>query len=128
MKMKLRLTRAALAAALILLLSTAVSAQNVADNPDVAIATGEQWVNATDHGKAGYLLGIANMLDIEQALQGNNPPADEASLVPVMIRGLNGMTIRQIGETLDRWYADNPDQLTRPVIETIWFEIAKPRS
>jgi len=130
MPTSLPLKSAALAAALTLALSSAASAQNstIADDPDVPIATGAHWVNAQPAAKAGYLLGIANILDIEQALQGDNPPADGASLVPVMMRGLNGMTLRQIGEGLDRWYADHPDQLSRPVIETIWFEIAKPNS
>jgi hypothetical protein len=119
---------AALTAALMLSLGTAATAQNIADDPDVPIVTGEHWVNAQDNGKGAYLLGIANVLDIEQALQADSPPADNASLVPVMMRGLNGMTLRQIGARLDRWYADNPDRLTRPVIETIWYEIAKPNS
>ena len=121
---------AAFGAALALALSPFARAQNesLADDPDVPIATGEHWVNATDSGKGAYLLGMANVLDIEQALQGDNPPADDASLVPVMIRGLNGMTLRQIGEALDRWYADHPDRLGRPVLETIWFEIAQPNS
>jgi hypothetical protein len=130
MKKSFPLQSAALAAtlAVTLSLSFAASAQNIADNPDVSIATGEHWVNAQPNSKGSYLLGIANTLDIEQALQGNSTPADDASLVPVMMRGLNGMTLRQIGEKLDRWYADNPDQLQRPVIEIIWHEIAKPNS
>ena len=123
-----KLSALALTAALVLSLSTLSHGQNVADNPDVVMATGEHWTGASETGKLAYLLGIANTLDVEQAIQNDEPPADDASLVPVMARGLNGMTLRQVAEQLDGWYADNPEQLTRPVLEAIWFEIAKPNS
>jgi hypothetical protein len=128
MKLSYPLRHAVSAAALVLALGAVAHAQGMADDPDVPIATGEHWMNAADNGKIAYLLGIANVLDVEQAIQGDTPPADDASLVPVMMRGLNGMSLRQVSEALDRWYADNPNQLGRPVLETIWFEIAKPNS
>ena len=118
----------AFSAALSLLLGNAANAQSGADDPDVPVATGEHWIKAERNGKLAYLLGIANTLDIEQALHGDSPPSDDASLVPVMMRGLSGMSLNQIADALDRWYADNPDRVTRPVLETIWFEIAKPNS
>ena len=103
-------------------------AQSVADDPDAPIATGEHWTTAQENSKLAYLLGIANVLEIEQALQADAPPTDTDSLVPVMIRGLKDMTLNQVKEALDRWYADHPQQLNRPVLETIWFELAKPNS
>ncbi|MEZ5592161.1 MAG: hypothetical protein R3F53_16195 [Gammaproteobacteria bacterium] len=109
-------------------LSVCVQAQGIADDPDAPIATGEHWTSAQPNAKLAYLLGIVNMLEIEQALQVDTPPADNASLVPVMVRGLKDMTLNQIREALDGWYSDHPDQLSRPVMETIWFELAKPNS
>ena len=128
MKISNQLKSAAFAAALVCSLSTVSNAESMADDPDVPIATGEHWTVASENGKLAYLLGIANTLDVEQAIHGDNPPADDASLVPVMMRGLNGMTLKQIAAALDRWYADHPAQLKRPVLETIWFELAKPNS
>ncbi len=109
-------------------LSVGVQAQSIADDPDAPIATGEHWTSAQPNAKLAYLLGIVNMLEIEQALQVDAPPADDASLVPIMVRGLKDMTLNQIREALDGWYSDHPDQLSRPVMETIWFELAKPNS
>ena len=110
-----KISATALAVALALALGTVASAQG----KDAPFATGEQWVNASRSGKLGYLLGIANVLEVEQALQVDNPPAENASMVPVMIRGLEGMTLTQVMEALDRWYAANPNELKQPVLHTI---------
>ena len=119
----------ALGAVLALAVSANAQAQSMADDPDAPIATGEHWTTAeSKNAKLAYLLGIVNLLEIEQAIQADNPPADNASLVPVMVRGLKDMTLNQIHDALDSWYASHPDQLSRPVLETIWFELAKPNS
>jgi len=39
---------------------------------------------------------------------------------------LQGQNLDSIREGLNRWYAGNLDQLQRPVIETLWFEMAVP--
>ena len=115
-------------AAMAVTICIGAQAQSIADDPDAPIATGEHWTTAQENSKLAYLLGIANVLEIEQALQADTLPADTDSLVPVMIRGLKNMTLNQIKDALDRWYADHPQQLSRPVVETIWFELAKPKS
>ena len=118
----------ALGAVMALLAFGNTHGEEIADDPDAPIATGEHWTTAQPNSKLSYVLGIVNFLEIEQALQNDRPPADDESLVPVMIRGLSGMSLNQIKEALDLWYAEHPDQLQRPVLETIWFELAKPNS
>ena len=39
---------------------------------------------------------------------------------------LRGETLDSVRMRLNRWYADHPDQLKRPVLETVWFELAVP--
>jgi hypothetical protein len=39
---------------------------------------------------------------------------------------MTGQTLSSVLETVDKWYAAHPDQLQRPVIETIWFEMVVP--
>jgi hypothetical protein len=92
----------------------------------VPLATGEHWTKASDQQKKAYLVGIANVLDVEETYHAANPPSDAQSIVPRMIKGLKGQTLDSVRETLDRWYSAHPDQMQRPVIETIWFEIVVP--
>ncbi len=77
--------------------------QHGADAVDVPIITGEHWTAAEEKSKLAFLAGVANTLEIEQALQGDDPPGDRDSLVPVMVRGLSGVSLRKIMERLDAW-------------------------
>jgi len=92
----------------------------------VPIVTGEQWTTSSDEARKAYLIGIANLIDIERAYYGANRPSDAQSFVPRFARGLQGQTLDSVKTGLDRWYAANPGQLQRPVIETIWFEMVLP--
>ena len=93
---------------------------------EVPVVTGDHWTQSTDQVKKAYLLGIANVIQVEAAFEGTNPPSDGQSLVPRLTRGMKGQTLDSVREGLDKWYAANPGKLQRPVIETIWFEFVVP--
>jgi hypothetical protein len=76
--------------------------------------------------KKAYLAGIANIVQVEMAYQAPNAAADAQSIVPRMVKGLKTETLDSVRETLNRWYAAHPEQMQRPVIETIWFEMVVP--
>lgn len=97
-----------------------------ANADEVLIVTGEHWMKSSDDVKKAYLIGIANVLQIEHAYEGANPPTDAQSLVPRLARGLKGQTLDSVRERLNRWYAEHPDQMQRPVLGTIWFEVVVP--
>ena len=87
---------------------------------EIVLVTGEHWTKSSDEIKNAYLIGVANALQLESAYQGSTPPTDAQSLIPRIARGLKGQTLDSVRETLNRWYAAHPDQLRRPVLETIW--------
>jgi len=120
MTTKMRLHTAMIVACL------AVVAWGSALAQEVPLITGEHWVQSTDQMKKAYLIGMANMALIETAYEGTNPPSDAQSIVPRMVKGLRGQTLDSVREALDKWYASHPDQLQRPVVETIWFELVVP--
>jgi hypothetical protein len=93
---------------------------------EVPVVTGEHWAKSTPEVKKAYLIGIANLLQVETAYFGSSPPTDAQSFVPRMVKGLRGQTLDSVREALDRWYASNQGRLQRPVIETIWFEVVVP--
>ena len=93
---------------------------------EVPLVTGKHWIDSSEQQKKAYLIGIANVLQVEIAYQAGNPPSDAQSLVARFAKGLKGQTLDTVREQLDRWYAAHPDKLQRPVIETIWFEIVVP--
>ncbi len=93
---------------------------------DIPVVTGEQWTASSPEVQKAYLIGIANLMQVETAYYAENPPTDAQNFVPHLAKGLRGQTLDSVREGLNHWYAGNPDQLQRPVIETIWFEIAVP--
>ncbi|WCM54092.1 hypothetical protein OH720_14145 [Pseudomonas sp. WJP1] len=98
----------------------------IARAEQVAMITGEQWVQSSEQLKKVYLIGIANAYEVEAAYYGAKPPSDEQSLIPRFGRGLKGQTLDTVRERLNQWYAANPDRVKRPVLETIWFEMVVP--
>ncbi len=90
------------------------------------IITGKHWTESDANLKKAYLLGIANVLEVERAYQQRRAVPDSQTLVPKFSTGLQNQTLDSVRETVDRWYAANPTQLDRPVVETIWFEIVMP--
>lgn len=93
---------------------------------ETPLVTGEQWTKSSEEMKKAYLIGIVNLAQVELAYQGNNPVADAQSFLPRFAKGMQGQTLDSVREGLNRWYAANPGQVQRPVIETIWFELALP--
>ena len=46
---------------------------------------------------------------------------------PVLLNGLSGVGIPDLVAQLDTYYAGNPEQLKRPVLEVLYIEMALPR-
>jgi hypothetical protein len=121
MTTKLKLRTMAFAACMTLaMMAGSVRAQ------EVPLITGEHWTKSSEEMKKAYLVGMANIVLIEMAYEGPNQLSDAQSALPRMVKGLKGHTLDSVRETLNKWYAANPDKLQRPVIETIWFEMVVP--
>ncbi|WP_180862978.1 hypothetical protein [Cupriavidus pauculus] len=117
-----RLSRLAVTATALMTLALATGAR--AD--EIPLITGKQWTDSTEQAKKAYLVGIANVVQVDIAYHEGKPPPDTQSIVPRFARGLRGHSLDSVRQGVDRWYAAHPDQLQRPVIETIWFEMVVP--
>jgi hypothetical protein len=93
---------------------------------EIPLVNGDLWSKSTEQVKKAYLVGVANVLQVEVAYQATNKPTDGQSLVAREVKGLQGQTLDSVRSKLDAWYAANPDKLQRPVLETLWFEIVMP--
>ena len=93
---------------------------------EVVLVTGEHWSKSSDEMKKAYLVGIANVLQVESAYQAASPPSDTQSVVPRAVKGLKGQTLDSVRMGIDKWYAANPGRMQRPVVEIIWFEMVVP--
>jgi hypothetical protein len=81
---------------------------------------------SSDDVKKAYLVGIANLLEIETAYAGSNASAGDQDLAPRFAKGMQGQTLDSVRQELDSWYTAHPTMIQHPVIETLWFQIARP--
>jgi hypothetical protein len=93
---------------------------------EVQLVTGEVWMRSSEEVKKAYLVGLANLTQVEASYQAANPPTDAQSIIPRAVKGMKNHTLDSVRDGLNKWYASHPDQLQRPVIETIWFEMVVP--
>jgi hypothetical protein len=97
---------------------------NVARADSIPIVTGQQWMQSSDEAKKAYLVGIANLLDVERAYAGN--AANSNDIAQRFGKGMQGQTLDSVRTGLDRYYAANPTMIQHPVIETLWFQMVVP--
>lgn len=100
--------------------------------------TGKYWVNSSETEKEAYLLGIESAIDIENVIS-SKMASDAAkagkttgyTLSPFEKGWMDafGDTTprRQIAADVDKWYSAHPQQLDRPVLSVIWYEVIEPR-
>jgi hypothetical protein len=104
---------------------TFATMSHVARADSIPIVTGEQWVHSSEEAKKAYLVGVANVLEIERAYYAGNKSADK-DIAPRFAKGMQGQTLDSVRQGLDNWYAANPTRIQHPVIETLWFEMVVP--
>jgi len=111
---------------LVAALTALMSMAGIARAEEIPLVTGEHWSKSSEEIKKAYLAGIANIVQVEMAYGAPNAAPDAQSIVPRMVKGLKAETLDSVRESLNKWYAAHPDQMQRPVIETIWFEMVVP--
>ncbi len=120
------LSSAAMAQAAETVAPAAKSAQSAPTKVDLSFPDGAKWSQATEREKMAYLLGIRDMATAEYQLTGPNPK--HRTLVEKWVEALDGMTLRQIMETVDAYYRANPDQQQQTVFEVIWFQMIQSKA
>ena len=118
----LQLRKAASAACAALL----VTCGTVGAVEEVPLVDGTHWTKSAPEVKKAYLVGLSNAILVDVAYQADNPKATMSDFSPKVAKGMKGQTLDTTLAAIDNWYAAHPDQLQRPVVETIWFEMVVP--
>ncbi|MEX3985136.1 hypothetical protein AB4Y45_39935 [Paraburkholderia sp. EG287A] len=99
---------------------------SVARAQGIPIVTGQQWMASTDAEKKAYLVGIANLLDIERAYAYAGNTVNSNDIAQRFGKGMQGQTLDSVRQGLDSYYTANPAMIQHPVIETLWFQMVVP--
>lgn len=87
----------------------------------------QNWQASNRNEKLAFLFGLATMLELEKEWQYKTPLPIDRSLNSSWVRGLDGVTIGQMLQTVDNFVAANPDKLNMSVLEVLGRTYVKPR-
>ena len=100
--------------------------------------TGEYWIQSTPENKEAYLFGIESAVEVEKAIA-ERKGASKATkrdrkgtytLSPFergWMKAFPDTPRKEIASEVDAWYKANQDQLNRPVMDVLWYEVIEPR-
>lgn len=89
------------------------------------VVDGELWLRSPPEVRKAYLVGAANMIDLETAYskkKGTPPPVAG----PMAGAALRGLTLDQVANRVTRWYEGNPERRKLPVLGVIWIDMVAP--
>lgn len=96
--------------------------------------TGEYWIKSSPENKEIYLYGIESAVDIENqiassqaAKKGKRGMYTLSPFEKGWIEAFPDTTRKEIAAEVDAWYKNHPEQLDRPVLGVIWYEVIQPR-
>lgn len=123
----------ALAMALALPLAVMADDQTATKKDPVSLLTGEVWQQSKPENKRAVLFGIDTAIAVEQAIdeqqpkKGKNSPHTLSVFEKSWIEAFKNSSRDEIVKEVDEYYTGNPDKLSRPVMDVIWYEIITPR-
>ncbi len=98
--------------------------------------TGVLWQHSTEAEKLAFLFGVESAITIEhfvnaeitqQAVkEGKKPVYTLSPFEKGWMQAFKDVHRKELARQVDAWYAAHPDQLKRPVMAVIWYEVIVP--
>jgi hypothetical protein len=83
---------------------------------------GSHWKDMSAELKVAYIKGVGNMADVEVASGGSGRAA---CISKGFVDELKTKTIGQVVQEVDKYYKDNPQKMSTPVIEVVLLKCTK---
>ncbi len=83
---------------------------------------GSQWKDMSTDLKVAYIKGVGNMADVEVASGGSGRAA---CISKGFVDELKTKTVGQVVQDVDKYYQDNPQKQSTPVIEVVLMKCTK---
>jgi hypothetical protein len=90
-------------------------------------ADGNDWQRASPDQKQAFLFGIANAISVAIGWDARHVPENQTTFSRRARDGLAGVSLGEVAQRVDAWYAANPGRLDTPVVAVMWLDIAKPK-
>jgi len=97
---------------------------------EMPVLKGDTWVKMSDDEKISFIWGVGHIISIQEVLGRDNPGLKENNIFVnkvIEAHETKAMTMSEVSQHVDKFYADNPDKLDTSVMEVMWTETIVPR-
>jgi hypothetical protein len=108
-----------------LLLTMAASGLASVARAELPVVDGNLWSASSMAEKRAYLIGVANTVAVNRALQAKKGNADPQAANNRIEAALDAGTIDHAIGMIDAWYAANPSRKGAPVLGVVWLSMVK---
>ena len=94
------------------------------------VLRGDLWIKMSEDEKISFIWGAGHVITIEEVLMRDNPELkrENSFIFKVIEASTNSpMKMHEVSEKVDAYYEKNPDKLSTPVVEVMWYETIEPR-
>ena len=92
------------------------------------VLKGDQWLTMDDNAKIAFIWGAAHVVTIEEVIMEKYPDQKRDTFVTKIVEASSKspMTMNQVVAAIDKFYVENPDKTSTPVMMVIWDTMIKP--
>jgi len=97
---------------------------------EMPVLRGDTWIKMSDDEKISFIWGAGHVVTIEEVIMRDDPNYNRKNsfIARVIEASVNSpMKMHEVAEHVDAYYQKNPDKLSTPVVEVIWYETIEPR-
>ena len=91
------------------------------------VVTLKLWQDSSPNERYAFLIGFVSMLELEKEWQGDKPVPFKQSLVHAWVKGLDGITVKDMYMDIENHIKANPTDMNRPVIQVLWDDMVQPK-
>lgn len=108
--------------------ATAQSIAAEAQGPLVMpVLRGDVWKKMTTDEKVAFIWGAGHIINLEQEIMDKHPEQKRDTFVTKASKTMSGMPINEVVAVIDKYYADHPADIDKPVIHVIWDTMIRPK-
>jgi len=86
---------------------------------------GNLWLNSSVAERQAYLIGVANIVQVHQALQRRHGRSTEGAPIDRILAAMDANSVKTVADNITAWYESNRDKRGMPVLGLIWLRFVE---
>lgn len=86
---------------------------------------GDLWLNSSAAERQAYLIGVANIVQVHQALQRRHGKSTEDAPINRILKAMDANSVKTVADNITAWYENNRDKRGTPVLGLIWLRFVE---